>query len=86
MILAEKCGTSTAYIGQIEIGNRFPSFDMVEKIALALEIKPHLLFLDESNEIIEKLSEKKQTISDFTKEKLINDITLAVQKIIKRIN
>ncbi|MCL2834962.1 MAG: helix-turn-helix transcriptional regulator, partial [Treponema sp.] len=40
MELAEKCNTSTSYIGQIEIGNRFPSPAMIEKIAGALEIKP----------------------------------------------
>ncbi|MDR1836545.1 MAG: helix-turn-helix domain-containing protein, partial [Treponema sp.] len=27
MTLAELCGTSTSYIGQIEIGNRFPSLE-----------------------------------------------------------
>jgi transcriptional regulator with XRE-family HTH domain len=45
MSLAEMCDTSTSYIGQIEIGNRFPSFDMLEKIAGALQIKPYLFLL-----------------------------------------
>jgi len=87
MALAEKCGTSTAYIGQIEIGNRFPSLDMVEKIADALQIKPFLLFLEESNDIIneKKINTYKESISDLTKDKLIQDITMAVQKIIKRV-
>jgi transcriptional regulator with XRE-family HTH domain len=47
--LAEKCGTSTSYIGQIEIGNRFPSLDLIDKIAQVLNIKPYLLFYDDSN-------------------------------------
>jgi len=39
-MLAEKCGTSTSYIGQIEIGNRFPSLELIEKMAKALKIRP----------------------------------------------
>jgi transcriptional regulator with XRE-family HTH domain len=47
MTLTEMCDTSTSYIGQIEIGNRFPSLNLIEKIAQALQIKPYLLFVDE---------------------------------------
>ena len=90
MALAEKCGTSTAYIGQIEIGKRFPSLNMIEKIAIALQIKPYLLFYDESddiNKIVMKkqLSEKKKTIPDSTKDELIKDLTAAVHRIVKRV-
>ena len=46
MRLAELCETSTNYIGQIEIGQKFPSIEMIEKIARALEVRPFLLFLD----------------------------------------
>ena len=90
MALAEKCGTSTAYIGQIEIGNRFPSLDMIEKIASALQLKPYLLFFDNSDEvnknIISKpLPEKKVTIPDSTKEQLIKDISVSVRRIVNKI-
>jgi transcriptional regulator with XRE-family HTH domain len=44
MRLAEKCGSSQQYIAQIEVGKQFPSVDMIEKIALALEIESHILF------------------------------------------
>ena len=46
MRLAELCETSTNYIGQIEIGQKFPSIEMIEKIARAREVRPFLLFLD----------------------------------------
>ena len=46
MRLAELCESSTSYIGEIEIGQKFPSIEMIEKIALALEVRPFLLFLD----------------------------------------
>jgi len=42
--LAEKVQTSTHYIGQIELGNKFPSPEMLERIAAALEIDSPQLF------------------------------------------
>ena len=42
--LAEKVHTSTHYIGQIELENKFPTPDMLERIANALEIDSPQLF------------------------------------------
>jgi transcriptional regulator with XRE-family HTH domain len=42
--LAERVGTSTHYIGQIELGNKFPTPEMLERIAAALEIDSPQLF------------------------------------------
>jgi len=42
--LAEKVKTSTHYIGQIELENKFPSPEMLERIAVALEIDTPQLF------------------------------------------
>lgn len=42
--LAELCQTETSYIGQIEIGKRFPSISLIEKIADALDIPAYQLF------------------------------------------
>ena len=36
--LAERVGTSTQYIGQIEQNKKFPSPEMLERIAEALEV------------------------------------------------
>jgi len=44
MKLAEYCDTATSYIGDIEIGRRFPSIDMIEKIAAVLRIEPYHFF------------------------------------------
>jgi transcriptional regulator with XRE-family HTH domain len=44
MKLAEYCGTSASYIGEIEIGRKFPSMDLIEKIAKILRIEPYLFF------------------------------------------
>jgi transcriptional regulator with XRE-family HTH domain len=44
MKLAEYCDTSLGYIGEIEIGRKFPSTEMIEKIASVLRIEPYLFF------------------------------------------
>lgn len=62
MRLAELCETSTSYIGEIEIAKKFPSIEMIEKIARALDIRPFQLFQDESDIILNNDREKKRTI------------------------
>ncbi|MCL2254441.1 MAG: helix-turn-helix domain-containing protein [Lachnospiraceae bacterium] len=46
--LAEKVSTSTYYIGMLEIRRKFPSPEMMERIASALGIDPAELFLRET--------------------------------------
>jgi transcriptional regulator with XRE-family HTH domain len=45
--LAEKAGTSTHYIGMLETTNKFPSSEMIHKLAKALDIDPTELFSKE---------------------------------------
>jgi transcriptional regulator with XRE-family HTH domain len=47
MRLAELCDSSTGYIGEIESGKRFPSVNMIERIAKAFKIESYLLFKNE---------------------------------------
>jgi transcriptional regulator with XRE-family HTH domain len=42
--LAERVKTSTHYIGQIELENKFPTPEMLERIAAALEMDSPQLF------------------------------------------
>jgi transcriptional regulator with XRE-family HTH domain len=44
MKLAECCNVGHSYIGEIEIGRKFPSMDLIEKIAKTLRIEPYLFF------------------------------------------
>ena len=46
MKLAEYCNIAHSYIGEIEIGRKFPSIDVIERIAEILRIKPYHLFID----------------------------------------
>ena len=86
MTLAERCGTSTSYIGQIEIGNRFPSLELIEKISDALQIRPDLLFYLETAEKTpeKKPKVKKNGLSDESKEQLIKYLTAAIRRTVKR--
>jgi transcriptional regulator with XRE-family HTH domain len=86
--LAEKCDTATSYIGQIEIGNRFPSLEFIEKLAKILKIRPHLFFFIEADDDSDEqlLKKKKDSISDTKKEELTNRLTDAIRKIVKNID
>jgi len=44
MKLAEYCGTAHSYIGEIEVGRKFPSMELIEKIAQILRVEPYLFF------------------------------------------
>jgi len=44
MKLAEHCNTAPSYIGQIETGRKFPSMEMIEKMAYILRIEPYHFF------------------------------------------
>jgi transcriptional regulator with XRE-family HTH domain len=46
MKLAEYCNTSASYIGEIEIGRKFPSTEKKKKIAYVLRIDPSRLFIN----------------------------------------
>lgn len=60
--LAEMANTATNYLGLIECGKKFPSAEMIEKVALALQIDPSNLFAlapvkqDWQREILEEMN------------------------------
>ncbi len=62
MKLAELCDVSPSYIGEIEIGRKYPSVKTLEKIVKALDVKPYKLFMDEND------------LMDFDKEDLWSDL------------
>jgi transcriptional regulator with XRE-family HTH domain len=51
--LAERVNTSSNYIAQIETEKRFPTPEMLERIAAALEIAPPALFVTEIRPLTE---------------------------------
>ena len=75
MALAEKCGTSASYIGEIEIGKKFPSVEMVQKFADALNIKPYKLFMEENDIYVANLSPQER-------QRLVEKLQESVEEII----
>jgi transcriptional regulator with XRE-family HTH domain len=62
--LAEKVDTSTHYIGMIEKSKKFPSPEMIERIATALGIDTIDLFMNEKKTPEAIKSYRKATIKD----------------------
>jgi len=71
--LAEKVGTSTQYIGTLEIKGKFPSSEMVHKLASALGIDP--------TELFHKMTDPETAIRN-SKRAAIEDIGESVNKLV----
>ena len=52
--LTFECGLSVSFIGEIELGKKFPSPKNFEKIAKALHLKPYELLLEAKVEVEDK--------------------------------
>ena len=79
--LAEKAEISTQYLAMMEIARKFPTAEVLERIAIALKIKVYELFLidhspREELELLRQdiISEIKQTFGDVV-EKSINNLS-----------
>jgi len=63
--LAEICDTEINYIAEFEGGKKFPSLEMIEKIAAALDIESYYLFQNnDSTDIKNSTPLQKQEIID----------------------
>lgn len=49
--VAERAGTGTNYLGEVERGEKFPTLEMIERIAGALGVSPSAFFEYEAEEI-----------------------------------
>jgi len=75
--LAEKAGISTQYLAMMEIARKFPTSDVLERIAEAMNIKVYELFLIEHSpreelELLRQdiINEMKQTFGDILEKTL----------------
>jgi len=78
--MAEKAEISTHYLAMVELARKFPSANMLERIAIALEIEPHELFYMPSvaENALEQLQESivsniERVVSNAIKETLENE-------------
>ncbi|MBQ7158332.1 MAG: helix-turn-helix transcriptional regulator [Treponema sp.] len=80
--LATLAGTSTNYIGTIEIGKRFPSPAMIERLAAALNVDSSLLF--QSDRYSVHLAKEQASFSE-CKSKLKQTILIQLNNAIENI-
>ena len=73
--LAEMCDSSQTYIAEIEVGKKFPSPDMIERIASAFDIESYHLF---QNNVVHDI----KLLSPSQKQEIIDRIHEAAVKII----
>ena len=75
--LADLCDSTQAYIAEIEVGKKFPSPEMIERIAFALELESYRLFQNKPADDSKKLSPlQHQEIADKISECVIKIVNL----------
>lgn len=47
--LAERAGISSGYVGEVEMGRKYPSPEILERIAAALEVRPYRLLMSDED-------------------------------------
>jgi transcriptional regulator with XRE-family HTH domain len=80
MQLAEYCGISTVYISEIETGKKFPSINVIEKIAVVLKIEPYLLFKSHTKKSPVKTSEVKTHLPYYANKQLQKQLKTYIKK------
>lgn len=81
MKFAELCNTAPNYIGEIEIGRRFPSLKLIEKMGEVLKVEPFRFFINDTSETHNELEEAINLITKLSYEeklKIINKISSAI--------
>jgi len=82
--LAEKAEVSTQYIAMIEIGRKFPSLEMLERLATALEVDT-LDFFSPPPFSKESLKKLQKTILTGLEKEITKSINKTVQKSVKTV-
>ena len=81
--LAEKADMSLHYLAILELARKFPSGEMLERLAEALEIEPHELFIispSPQNELEQLRREIKNDIENAFGERLEQAIADAIKR------
>ena len=80
MQLAEYCGISSGYIAEIEIGKKFPSIGVIEKIAVILKIEPSLLFKNQIKNNLAETGEEKYHLPYYVNKQLQKQLKIHIKK------
>ena len=84
--LAEKCETATNYISEIETGRKFPSIEMIEKLATVLNVPAWTFLYVNTQEKLDNnpvvvLSDK---LTSEKKEEILSELFCEIQKIMSK--
>ncbi len=78
--LADQCGLSSSFLGEIEGGKKFPSPENLERIATVLGLKPYqLLYEEEEWEVFDKYKTITSLYQEL-REKLNIDLEQTIRK------
>ena len=81
MKLADYCGVAHSYIGEIEVGRKFPSMDLIEKIAVILKVEPYLFFKSRSgNSALSEIEHTNVRMSHSSKKQLQKQVKAHIKK------
>lgn len=80
MKLAELCNVSTSFIGEIELGKKFPSANTLQRIADALGLRPFQLFLEEEDWAAFERYKVLTTLSLELKERITEDLNTTIRR------
>ncbi len=80
MRLAELSEISTSYLGEIELGKKFPSPAVMERLASSLGLKPYQLFFEEEQWDVYDKYERITSLYHDLKEKINTDLDDTVRK------
>jgi len=81
MKLAEYCGTAHSYIGEIEVGRKFPSVDLIEKMAKILRIEPYLFFKSRTgNSALSEIEQANERMPYSSKKQLQKQVKAHIKK------
>jgi len=84
MKLAEFCETTTSHIGHIETGRKFPSMELIEKMAEALKIEPYHFFI---NRLVQHsnitIGSPYPRLPESMKTEINNQINISMKEVIK---
>ena len=80
--LAEKANASTQYIAMIELGRKFPSVELLERLAEALEVDNLDLFTPPPFPVENMKTLQKAFLSDLEKE-VAKSVNKAVKAVVK---
>jgi len=84
MKLAELCNVSTSFVGEIELGRKFPSAETLQKLADALGLEPYQLFMDDADMAHFERHDVLATLSRELRQRLDEEVTDTIQKYLRK--